>query len=676
MRRLGFLPVVACFIAGVASAETGGAEQSEVAGDSQIPLIGQAESGVDDSSDELYQDEYLLEDDASIYDIYIDDYEALLGRRFFATEVVYYKNDASVFGHQLEQGVRMRWRRETLNFGELEADIVFSDIDREFFASQHSNTEAMITLRQRGAPISDTWLMNNTIGYQRSLTGDHVGGGYRVRLPSSPLLGVSGEFMDSTRSAQWFTGRTGHVEGVALNQFKKDGGTLNGAAFQQQVSPSWSLFGELVSFSGNELVSGHTSMLSAARYISEDQTRTYDVSLLVDDDSNAGLWADAEHVLDHDILMRYGAYVLGSDLAWMDKPIINDEVGVYFRTDKQSYSYSMSAGYDYARTGLSSSNPATTEFHNVYFNGNFRVTRNLNLGTAGTLAMRRLSSLQNDEQLSWRLNNFAFYRSWFGTSRFEVYFSRIDSGAAASLRETRGVLASQQWRMPQSLRLTTEIRLEDGKTGQFDTREFEANVTFRQDMGEQFSWGINASLFRGTGDQTSSQDGLGINADLRWGFLPNWYASVILSRSAARFESDTIFPGNTVENETTGNTFWLTVGYGKASGQPIHVLGEGSSSGSGRIQGEVFLDENGDFIRQPSERPVIGAVVLLDGRYEARTDGMGRYSFEPVYTGTHRVSLEVSDLPLPWGLHDETPRIVNVSFRHSGEANFALTRLN
>ncbi|MDH5501920.1 MAG: carboxypeptidase-like regulatory domain-containing protein, partial [Gammaproteobacteria bacterium] len=385
-----------------------------------------------------------------------------------------------------------------------------------------------------------------------------------------------------------------------------------------------------------------------------------------------------EQIFGNSMRLRYGAFKLASELAWMDKPIANDEIGAYVRTDMHTDSLNLAVGYDYIRSGVSSSLLASSDVHNAYFNGNFRLTRNLSLGTSATVGSRSIDSGGEDGDFTWLLNNYVYYRSPFGTSRIEYFFGEIDRGLDAELRRTLGMLVSHDWRMPQSMRLSTEIRVEEEETALFTSLEREANVNFRLNLSDQLSWGMNASYFSNTGDQVESYDGISANADFLWQFMPNWSASLILSHNSARFDPATNLPPPTpmVDNETTGKTFWLTVAYGKASGQPIRAIGGGEGIGTARIQGEVFYDENGDFIRQPGEAPVVGAVVLLDGRYEARTDSLGRYLFEPVRAGSHFVALAVSELPLPWGLRDETPQAVNVGLRRYGEVNFAVVRLD
>ena len=51
-------------------------------------------------------------------------------------------------------------------------------------------------------------------------------------------------------------------------------------------------------------------------------------------------------------------------------------------------------------------------------------------------------------------------------------------------------------------------------------------------------------------------------------------------------------------------------------------------------------------------------------------------SFEPVKTGMHQLTLAVEDLPLPWGLLDESPRQVQVNVRETSNVDFPLQQIN
>jgi len=622
-----------------------------------------------------FVDQYLTEEELASDAWYEDPFEQRPGRRFISTELVYYNNTNDIIGDETEQGIRARWRQETLNFGEFDTEIVFSDSESDFLGRNRSSSEVMMTFRQTGAPVANHWTMNNTVGYQRTLVDSLLHSSYRVRLPTSPLLGMSGEFINTNKNVQWFTGKTGRYEGIALQQFDQNGGDITGGSYQQKLTPQVALGGEVVKFSGNDLVPSHTSVLTAARFAQPDRTLQYDLHLLADTNSSFGVWADGMHILPADFVTRYGAFYLQPDLAWMDKPISNDQSGYYIRTDKQAFIYNFSGGYDYMQTGLDSDAQTQINSHAFFLNGSYRITRNLTLGTSANIMFRKITSLQDDNQTLWRLNNFAYYRYFLGTTRLELFATRLSSDFQTNNDDTLGVRISHDWRMPQSLRLNTEILLEEGQRFIDDRGRQEASIMFRQNLTDNISWGINTSAFRNTGDRLPSTTGVGISADARWKFLRDWYVSMSLVHNTTMIDNDSGLSG--FNDNPKANSIWLTLGYARTSGQPYASFGRSNGGvGSGSIEGEVFYDENGDSIRQPGERPAVGLTVLLDGRYEARTDSRGRYMFQPVHTGTHGVALITEDVPLPWGIYDEAPRAVRVNLRQSAEANFALVTIN
>ena len=73
-------------------------------------------------------------------------------------------------------------------------------------------------------------------------------------------------------------------------------------------------------------------------------------------------------------------------------------------------------------------------------------------------------------------------------------------------------------------------------------------------------------------------------------------------------------------------------------------------------------------------RAASGVILMLDSRYEARTDSRGRFSYNPIPSGQHFVRLLVENLLLPWWLDDEMPRSVSVGIQQNQELNFPLIR--
>jgi hypothetical protein len=226
------------------------------------------------------------------------------------------------------------------------------------------------------------------------------------------------------------------------------------------------------------------------------------------------------------------------------------------------------------------------------------------------------------------------------------------------------------WRVQERLRLTTELRTEHYDERASDIDRDELSVLLRYDVLDNVSFGLNTSLYRAHGDAFGTDDGLGVNADVRWVFWPRWVASLSLNQNRAAL--DAYDPSRGSYLEAGDRTVWLTVGYARSAGQPYPMFGRTADgkAGTGGLTGLVFYDENRDSIRQPSERVVAGATIVLDGRYETRTDEQGRYSFAPVPTGSHEVTLLTEELPLPWGLDDERPRRVTVWFHKTGVIDF------
>jgi hypothetical protein len=300
---------------------------------------------------------------------------------------------------------------------------------------------------------------------------------------------------------------------------------------------------------------------------------------------------------------------------------------------------------------------------------NLRVARRLSLGFNGDVSTRTYVA---DDQFLWRGNVYVQVGLWLGNARIEAFGEELDSEMPGNRRDRNGFRAAFDWRIQERVRLTTELRSENylELAGYVDRDEL--SVLFRYDLFDDFSLGLNTSLYRSQSDALGADDGVGINADVRWAFRPSWYASLSLNHNRAALE--TYDPNLASYADLGDRTIWITVGYSRSAGQPYPLFGRAADgkAGTGGLTGLVFYDENRDSIRQPSEQVAAGAIVVLDGRYETRTDEQGRYAFAPVPTGPHEVTLLTEELPLPWGLDDERPRPLSVSFRQTAELDFPL----
>lgn len=80
----------------------------------------------------------------------------------------------------------------------------------------------------------------------------------------------------------------------------------------------------------------------------------------------------------------------------------------------------------------------------------------------------------------------------------------------------------------------------------------------------------------------------------------------------------------------------ITLAAGKGVGAALAVIAPG------QVRGTVWLDGNGDGLRQPWESPLAGVPVSLSGQ-TTLTDGQGRYAFSGIAPGTYTLA---ADLPV------------------------------
>jgi hypothetical protein len=66
------------------------------------------------------------------------------------------------------------------------------------------------------------------------------------------------------------------------------------------------------------------------------------------------------------------------------------------------------------------------------------------------------------------------------------------------------------------------------------------------------------------------------------------------------------------------------------------------------VGGVLFLDANENGRLDAGEVGAHNVIVLLDGRFTARTDAEGRFEFPSVAPGSHLVTVVPDNVALPW----------------------------
>lgn len=120
----------------------------------------------------------------------------------------------------------------------------------------------------------------------------------------------------------------------------------------------------------------------------------------------------------------------------------------------------------------------------------------------------------------------------------------------------------------------------------------------------------------------------------------------------------------------------LTISY-------THRFGAGSGGGfrlssllgltRGRVQGRVFFDLNGNGQDDAGEPGMAGAKVQLDDNRTAATDAMGRFSFNAIEPGEHRLTFAAEGSGLNWRATNSMLRQILLSPRETAQVSFGIT---
>jgi hypothetical protein len=203
-----------------------------------------------------------------------------------------------------------------------------------------------------------------------------------------------------------------------------------------------------------------------------------------------------------------------------------------------------------------------------------------------------------------------------------------------------------------------------------ETQRDSASLLFRHQPVPHFNWNGNLSFTRIKNDSSTDTDNYSASLGMLWRFHREWDARLDYTFSRAE-QNISLFPEEDLSEDT--HTILLSIRHTRKSGRKAVISGVSTGhEGFGEIRGVVFYDENRDGQRQAGERTASGIFVYLDGRTPRVTDNDGAFFFAPVPAGEHTLSIAVEDLPLPWGLDDETPQSVYVKPREEAVLEFAL----
>lgn len=619
----------------------------------------------EDSTPSIYIDRLIDEDIIKEIEREEEYEESRLGPGSIGITYRYYNNNTDNTATLTEHGTQLRWRQETVNNGsfELLAEGLISD-DRE----DEKIEDGRVFFRQQEYVLKDWLQMNSEVGHFRGFTPTQVSRSYRFYLPSTILQGVNTKFYNNDTSLSFNAGEIGAYTGIAAQAFEKTEGKLYGLGVTHRVDDQWELGAQFWNTNDAEDVEDHRSYAGFLGYQDAESFQNLEIHFLGDSEGNAGLWFDNE--FKYGKWHHYsGAFYFEPGLLWTDAPIDNDREGLYFRSNRKSFRWQWTLGSEVSKNNLDedpelAGNITTTSF----INGTWRYRRKTQFGGSLNLNTTHANSgTAEDDSKIYGLKSFTQHQFAFGTSRLQLSFTEND--ATEDDTTSYGVLWDHGWKAPFLNRLNTDIEYT-----WTDNREDELSLRISTEKSLLADVKITGTAQHViTEDNTIGKSkGTSLSFGLSWQIYGNWLISL-----NADYNRNMTDPENTESTTTDGKTVLFSINYARASGRKPLLYGRlTGSAGRGRVIGKIFLDENKDGKQGINETALKNILVYLDGRFTAETDSDGKFEFWPVASGDHYISIGIEDVPLPWGLDEESAKQIYVPIRGESEIDFALIKLN
>ena len=575
-----------------------------------------------------------------------------------------------------EAGIRFGGMLDTPGFGAFTVDATV-----RVAGSDGQESGNMITLMQRGMPISSAWSMNSTLGVTYSPMGDLARRQARFFVPAIQMSGTSVEWR-RTNQVQAFAsyGEPSVYSGVYIPTVENLGGRQAGAGLQLNLDERWSVAAQAVDVSsvptGLDKSSPRISSRSWFGAVASEEggVRTQlnvAGSSLEDGDAAAGAWLDAM-VQSGRISHSFGGFYLEPELVWGNQQLASDATGGYYRAAYRSRRWTLDGGLDYVSSVSGDSGDV------LYGTGYARYQYSSRLGYGGGTSVRenlsdsslatRSSGVDDLRSTAWSAFGFVDAGNAWGIGRGQLNY------AQDSDQDSTQLSLDQTWNTHVGQRLSTSLLFGRVDLGSRTENSAGLAVFGGGNFGRNFSIDANARWNKAFGDADS--DDLFANLALNWGFARGWTASASYyqNRSDGRFpltvESPVGIDPTYERLDRSDSGLYLRVRYDWRAGLPTAPLGGSPGMGTGRINGVLFLDENDNGRFDASESGAANVVVLLNGRFAVRTDASGRFEFPTVVAGNHSLSVVSDNLPLAWNVPAEARFDVRVGVR--GQAQIEL----
>ena len=514
----------------------------------------------------------------------------------------------------------------------------------------------LVTLVQRSLPMNGDWFVNNTLGVTNTPATDLARQQQRFTVPTLPMSGASVEWTRPGQlQIQGSIGEPGEFTGVYVPTFDGLGGRQAGGGLQWAIAEGWSTALQMIdvdrtlSTTQLEKMSGQ-SWFGALAWDSQDARSQLNLvsSSAAGGSEQLGAWLDGA-IRTGRTWHTMGAFRLDPGLLWGNVSLASDMQGGHYRAAFQNRRWTLDGGIDQL-TSVSGLRRDTT-FGTGY--ARYQYSSTLSFG-GGANALEGATS-------AWSAFGFVDSGNRFGIGRAQLSHARDD------VQDNTQLNFDQTWTTPVGRRASTALLLGRENLPTHSANMFGLAAFGGGDLPGNVTLDLNARWNTTFGDERS--DNWLANVAVSWAFARGWTAgaNLYVNRVSGRVPL-------TVESPIQGDDpyerfhsddqgFFAYVRYDWRAGSATAPLGGRVGSGAGRVAGMIFLDANDNGRFDAGEAGAQNVVVLLDGRFPARTDADGRFVFPAVVAGPHFLTLMPDNLPLPWTVPQEVRNEFQVSVR-------------
>lgn len=532
------------------------------------------------------------------------------------------------------------------------------------------------SLRQTGLPFDGGWRVDNALGTTNLLIPELSRRNSRLALPSPQVLGGSTVWRNEGVNSLVIgasAGEPGRFEGFPQSRFVGSGGEVS-SVFAQVTRGEWT--GAAVVAQGNRVLpevavdDGNTKRInprgfyvSAARNESTTGV-SWQASALGSSSEGVdatGLWADATW-RDGGSRHQVSLFRFTEGLTWIDRPLPTDLQGAAYRYDYNALRWDLSANVE----GFQSVSGLNPDGWFASTSGRWLVDSKLSVG--GGFAARNFG-VTGGSVFS--------YVQW--VNRLGVTRMQIDAAATQNGERSQSATIEHSLYTETGMSLSATLSLERLRPVNTTTAQdantpivvpgyenaVEVGLNGRAPLTTNFSLqgSLRARRVGGNyaGNNTFSQNSgttIAATAGVDWQISRDWSfgASLYVNRGVlvdtVLIESPLVVP-ETVRVRPSDRGFFFTLRYGSHAGSATVPLGGGPGSGSGRIEGSLYLDTNGNGQRDGNESGAANVLIMLDGKFATRTNSFGGFEFASVASGAHILTVLQDDLPLPWTVDTE-----------------------